>query len=97
MSHITDVPVANVLSLSDKDVEKLSRSQFSLSVGGIPTFRKPTPPPRNVLRVKLLLVTTIFNTKRDKIRQADEFERKATDFEGFHERCLTWFPYQAQA
>jgi hypothetical protein len=24
-------------------------------------------------------VTTIFNTKRDKIRQADEFERKATD------------------
>ena len=33
MSHITDVPVANVLSLSGKDVEKLSRSQFSLSVG----------------------------------------------------------------
>lgn len=44
VSHITDVPVANVLSLSGKDVEKLSRSQFSLSVGGTPTFRKPTTP-----------------------------------------------------
>jgi hypothetical protein len=42
VSHITDVPVAYVLSLSGKDVEKLSRSQFSLSVGGTPTFRKPT-------------------------------------------------------
>ena len=62
----------------DEEVNKLSGSQFSLSVRGTPTFHRPASPrEKKKLRDKLLLVTTELNAKREKIRQAEEIENKA--------------------
>ena len=78
-SHNVDVPANKVLSLSDAEVAKLSGSQFSVSVGGTPEFKRPATPAEAALRAKLLLVTTELKDKKAKLRQADDFERKAAE------------------
>ena len=78
-SHNKDVPANKVLTLTDKEIEKLSGSQFSLSVRGTPTFHLPASPRESELRSKLLLVTNELNAKREKVRQAEDFERKAAE------------------
>lgn len=77
--HNAGAPTGKILSLSDEEIAKLSGSQFSLSVGGTPVFKKPPTDSEADLRAKLLLMTTAANDKKDKIRQAEDFERKAAD------------------
>ena len=81
-SHNKDVPANEVLKLTDKEIEKLSGSQFSLSVRGTPTFHQPALPRDSELRSKLLMVSNELNAKREKIRQAEDFERKAAELRG---------------
>jgi hypothetical protein len=81
-AHNANVPAAKVLSLSEDEIDKLSGSQFSLSVGGTPEFHKPPTPLEKELRAKLLLVSSSLNANREKIRQAEELERKAAALRG---------------
>ena len=79
LSHNEDAPAKKILKLTDEEIAKLSGSQFSLSVGGTPEFKMPATPAEAALRAKLLLVTNEFKNKKDKLRQAKEFERKAAE------------------
>ena len=79
VSHNADAPADKILTLSDEEVAKLSGSQFSLSVGGTPVFKKPATPTEAELRAKLLLMTTVVKDKKETIRQAEDLERKAAE------------------
>ena len=82
LSHNEDVPPAKNLNLSDTEIAKLSGSQFSISVGGTPAFHKPATAQEKELRDKLLAVTTSYKAKKEKLRLAEDYERKASELRG---------------
>jgi hypothetical protein len=83
VTHNAAVPEKKQLTLSDKEFNMLTGSQFSVTAGGTPNLHADALAGEDVLRQKLLTVHESAIAKRKELlREADEFERKALDIRG---------------